>query len=217
MDLRILSVNLGPARVIGYKNSEAVLSGIDKRAVASDAVHVGTLGIDGDEQADLSVHGGPDKAVYAYPADHWPWWETEKKFPCRFASFGENLTLKGADENDVAIGDRFRWGDAILEISQPRAPCYKLGMHARPDIPQLMTISARCGWYFRVVREGKAPTHGASLERVVKSDAPSVYETFVALFGRGISDDSQLRVRDTPGLADSWRRAISAKIGASGR
>jgi MOSC domain-containing protein YiiM len=216
MNLRILSVNIGRARVIGHVHGEEILSGIDKKTVAGDTAFVGALGIEGDEQADLTVHGGVDKAVYAYPAEHWPWWVTEKGIPCRPATFGENLTLEGADENDVAIGDRFRWGDAVLEVSQPRAPCYKLGMHTgRPDAPQIMTLSARCGWYFRVVNVGSAPTHDSTLERIAKSGAASVYETFVVLFGRGVDRDAQLRVRDTPQLAESWRRAISAKIAAS--
>ena len=215
MNLRILSVNVGRPRIIGQVRGEVVISGIGKKPVETDSVFVGATDIVGDEQADLSVHGGVDKAVYAYPADHWPWWERERKFPCRAASFGENLTVEGADESAVAIGDRFRWGDAMLEVSQPRAPCYKLAIHARPDIPQLMTITARCGWYFRVVVEGDAPARDAILERVVKSGAPSVFETFVALFGRGGDADLPLRVRDTPQLADDWRRAISAKIRAS--
>jgi MOSC domain-containing protein YiiM len=212
MNLRILSVNIGRPRVIGAVHGEPVLSGIDKKAVDADSVFVGKLDIDGDEQADLSVHGGVDKALYAYPAEHWPWWENEKKFPCRPASFGENLTLEGADENAVAIGDRFRWGDAVLEVSQPRAPCYKLAIHARPDIPQWMTITARCGWYFRVIDEGKAPVRGAKLTCVTLSGGPSVYETFVALFGRANDNDARIRVRDTRQLAESWRRAVALKI-----
>src|SRR6185312_1381767 len=158
MNLRILSVNIGRARPIGTFENETVISGIDKRGVASERVIVRRLGIEGDEQADLRVHGGLDKAVYAYPSEHWPWWENEQHIECRPAAFGENLTLAGADESEVAIGDRFRWGAALLEVSQPRAPCYKLGLHTkRADAPQIMTLSARCGWYMRVLEEGDAP------------------------------------------------------------
>jgi len=122
MDLRILSVNIGRARVIGTVHGEDVLSGIDKKAMVGDTAFVGALGINGDEQADLTVHGGVDKAVYAYPSENWPWWVTEKGIACRPATFGENLTLEGADENDVAIGDRFRW----------ETPCSKSASRARP-------------------------------------------------------------------------------------
>lgn len=213
MNLRILSVNIGRARAIGARDGETVLSGIDKRPVASDSVVVRSLGIDGDEQADLTVHGGADKAVYAYPSDHWTWWESEKNLPCAPATFGENLTLYGADEDGVAIGDRFRWGDAVLEVSQPRAPCYKLGMHtARPDLPQALTVSARSGWYYRVIAEGSAPSRNGRIERIARSGGPSVRDAFRAMFDPRGDKHSLQRIRDTPALADAWRRPLAAKI-----
>jgi MOSC domain-containing protein YiiM len=213
MNLGILSVNIARARAIGAVHGEPVISGIDKKPVSDGAVFVRSLGIDGDQQADLTVHGGADKAVYGYPADHWPWWEREKKLSCRPATFGENLTLEGADETTIAIGDRFRWGDAVLEISQPRAPCYKLAIHtARPDVPQLMTHSARCGWYFRVIGEGGAPVDNAKLVHISSSGGPTVSDAFVALFDRRAAMELCVRVRDTAQLADSWRHALAAKI-----
>jgi len=218
MNLRILSVNIARPRIIGMWQGEAVLSGIAKTPTAADRLFVGRTNIDGDGQADLSVHGGPDKAVYAYPSAHWPWWESEKHLACGPATFGENLTLEGANENDVAIGDRFRWGGAILEISQPRAPCYKLAVHtARPDAPGLMMLSARCGWYLRVIAEGSAPSHGAAMERIVQSGGPSVRDAFRALFDPRISTDGRRRVHDTPALAQVWRRGVAAKLADSGR
>ncbi len=218
MNLRILSVNIARPRIIGMWNGEAVLSGIAKTQAAADTLFVSRTNIDGDGQADLSVHGGHDKAVYAYPAAHWPWWESEKHLACGPATFGENLTLEGANENDVAIGDRFRWGDAILEISQPRAPCYKLAIHtARLDAPGLMTLSARCGWYLRVIAEGDAPSRDASMERIVQSGGPSVRDAFRALFDPRISTDARRRVHDTPALAEAWRRGLAAKLANSAR
>jgi MOSC domain-containing protein YiiM len=218
MNRRILSVNTARARVIGAVHGEPVLSGIDKKPVATGSVFVRMLGIDGDQQADLSVHGGVDKAVYAYPSGHWPWWEREKKLSCRPATFGENLTLEGADENSVSIGDRFQWGDAILEVSQPRAPCYKLALHtARPDAPQLMTLSARCGWYLRVIAEGAAPSRDATMERIAKGTGPKVRETFVALFDPRISTEERRRIHDTAALAEAWRRGLAAKLAVSRR
>ena len=213
MNLGILSVNIARARVIGAVHGEPVVSGIDKKPLAASSAFVRTLGIDGDEQADLTVHGGVDKAVYAYPAEHWPWWESEKKLSCRPATFGENLTLEGADENAVSIGDRFQWGDAILEVSQPRAPCYKLAIHtARPDVPQVMTRSARCGWYFRVIGEGIAPVENAKLVHISRSGGPTVREAFAALFDRRAAMELSVRVRDTAQLAESWRHAVAVKV-----
>jgi MOSC domain-containing protein YiiM len=210
MNLRILSVNIGRARPIGTWQGETVVSGIGKIPVEG-GVSVRALGIEGDEQADLAVHGGPDKAVYAYPSEHWPWWESETELVCGAATFGENLTLEGADENGVAIGDRFRWGDCVLEISQPRAPCYKLALHTRhADAPRAMTLSTRCGWYFRVIEEGRAVAR--TLERIVDSDNVSVHDAFRALFDRHAPRETLLRIRDTPQLAEAWRRGIGRKL-----
>ncbi|HWA89378.1 MAG TPA: MOSC domain-containing protein [Rhizomicrobium sp.] len=214
MNLRILSVNIARARAIGTFDGETVISGIDKHPVAPDAVRVRALGIDGDEQADLTVHGGIDKAVYAYPSEHWPWWENAQRIACAPATFGENLTLAGASEDEVAIGDRFRWGKSVLEISQPRAPCYKLGLHTgRADAPALMTLSARCGWYCRVVEEGRAPSRDAALERVSQSGHASVRDVFRALFGRDAGEAALSRICEIPALAESWRRPLAAKLG----
>jgi len=216
MQLRIQAVSIARARVIGTVHGEAVLSGIDKKPVAADRVTIGQMGIAGDEQADLSVHGGVDKAVYVYPSEHWPWWQVEKNIACHPATFGENLTLAGADENDIAIGDRFRWGDAVLEVSQPRAPCYKLAIHiGRSDAPQLMTLSARCGWYLRVITPGDAPVRESGLERVSQSGGPTVREAFVALFDRRAAVELRRRVHDWPALAEAWRRGLAAKIPVS--
>jgi MOSC domain-containing protein YiiM len=213
MDLRILSVNISRARVIGAVHGEPVISGIDKKPMGADIANIRALGIEGDQQADLTVHGGLDKAVYGYPADHWPWWTNEKKLPCGPSTFGENLTLEGADESTVAIGDRFQWGDAVLEVSQPRAPCYKLAIHtARPDVPQIMTHAARCGWYFRVVAEGSGAVENAKLVHISNSSGPSVRDAFVALFDRHALRELCERVRDTPQLAEIWRYAMATKI-----
>ncbi len=213
MNLRLLSVNVGRPRPIGVRSGELVISSIAKVPVPTERVGVGVTNIEGDGQADLSVHGGADKAVYAYPSDHWSWWETEHGLRCQPATFGENLTLAGADENSVAIGDRFRWGDALLEVSQPRAPCYKFAMHTgREDAPQLMTLAARCGWYLRVIEEGHAQTRGGELERIRESVGPSVREAFVAALHPRVPQELRLRVHDAPALAASWRSAIARRL-----
>jgi len=217
VELAILSVNVARPRVIAYANGEPVLSAIAKTPpIGQNAVFVGTMNISGDEQADLSVHGGFDKAVYAYPTDHWSWWEKEKGLSCKPGSFGENLTLEGADESDVAIGDQFRWGDAILEIAQPRGPCFKLGIHTgRPDVPQAMTLSGRCGWYLRVLHEGHAPVSNTHFVRVAANGGPSVREAFLAVVDPRASEDLRRRIFAAPGLAESWRHAVAKRL--SGR
>jgi len=209
----VLSVNIGLPRVIGMQNGEAVSSGIAKQPVNLPRVSVGPVGIQGDGQADLRVHGGPDKAVYAYPSEHWPWWESEHALSCKPATFGENLTLSGGDERVVAIGDRFRWGQSILEVSQPRAPCYKFAMHvARQDAPLIMTKSARCGFYLRVLEAGEAPAQDAVLERLATSGGPSVHDAFTAALHPRVDRDLRLRVHDAPQLAAAWRTAVARQI-----
>jgi MOSC domain-containing protein YiiM len=206
--LKLLTLSVGLPRVIALdKDGRPVLSGIAKAPVTADSVFVGRENIEGDGQADLRVHGGRDKAVYAYPADHWPWWTTTHKLACAPNTFGENLTLEGADENAVGIGDRFRWGEALLEIAQPRAPCFKLALHAREDIPARMTISARCGWYFRVVETGFAPASG-ELVRERDTGGPSVREAFVAVLHPRTAQSSRDRVRDAADLSVAWKRMI---------
>ena len=208
MKLRIVSLNVGLPRLLATTaEGEAIQSGIAKTAVSAGEVFVGRTNIEGDGQADLRVHGGRDKAVYAYPTEHWPWWTKEHNLACVPGTFGENLTLEGADENAVAIGDRFRWGSALLEVAQPRAPCFKLGLHARDDIPARMTISARCGWYFRVVETGFAPTRG-ELIREHDTGGPSVREAFVAALHPHTPEASRLRVREAVDLSPAWKRNI---------
>jgi MOSC domain-containing protein YiiM len=213
MDLRIVSVNVARPRLIARLDGEAVESAIGKIPVEAESVFVGRINIEGDAQADLTVHGGADKAVYAYPVDHWPWWQS-KGFETVPATFGENLTLVGASEDDIHIGDRFRWGDTVLEVSQPRGPCYKFAIHtARADAPQLMTISARCGWYLRVLEEGGAPAAGSLMTRVSMADGnPSVGEAFRAMYHPRIPRELRQKVHDTAPLAAAWRAGLASRL-----
>ena len=157
MSLRLASVNVSLARPMRIGELE-VMTGIGKRAVAG-AVDVGPLGLAGDEQADLSVHGGPGKAVYAYPSEHYPFWNTvraqaqvalwDEALP--YGSLGENLTLAGVAENELWIGDMLRFPGCQLAVSEPRFPCFKFNAamgfrHAA----KLMIESAWCGTYLAV-------------------------------------------------------------------
>ena len=114
------------------------------------------LNLDGDEQADLTVHGGPDKAVYSYASEHYPWWQQQMPdvdFP--FGKFGENLTTRGLLESEVCVGDEFQIGSAVIKATQPRLPCYKLGVKfGRSDVIKMFVRSGFSGIYFSVVEEG---------------------------------------------------------------
>lgn len=215
--LKLIATSVGMPAPLGVWHDEEVVSGIRKAPLQSPAVAVGATNIVGDGQADLTVHGGPDKAVYAYPSDHWPWWKEKARFDAAVASFGENLTVEGADEHAIRIGDRFAWGATELEVSQPRAPCFKFTMlTAREDMAAYMTVSARTGWYFRVLKEGDAPTQGELTRTHTNDEMPTVYEAFTAVFHPRVMSDMIERVVNAPPLARDWRFAVLRRLRAAG-
>jgi len=150
----ILSVRVSRAKNVRFQGDE-ILTGIFKEPVEGK-IALRTLNLDGDEQADLTVHGGVDKALYVYPSEHYPFWKQELpevNFP--WGAFGENLTTSGLLESSVCIGDEFQAGTAVIRVTQPRLPCYKLAMKlGRPDIIRRFMKSCRSGIYFSVVEEG---------------------------------------------------------------
>jgi MOSC domain-containing protein YiiM len=151
---KIISVCVSKAKVI-TRNGREVLTGIFKDPV-NEKIQLRGLNLDGDEQADLTVHGGIDKALYLYPSEHYPYWHKElPENDLPFGAFGENLTTVGLLEDFVCIGDEFRMGTAIVRVSQPRLPCYKLALRiGRIDIIKRFMMSGRSGIYFSVVQEG---------------------------------------------------------------
>jgi MOSC domain-containing protein YiiM len=153
--MRVVSVNVGKPREVEWKG-KIVSTGIFKEPVTG-RVAVRRLNLDGDRQADLSVHGGPEKAVYVYPAEHYQFWRNE--FPnmeLPWSMFGENLTVEGLQEDTVNIGDQFRIGSARVVVTQPRMPCYKLGIKfKRDDILKRFLVSGRSGFYLAVLEEGE--------------------------------------------------------------
>lgn len=157
--MRVVSVNVSLPKTVAAGGHE-VRTGIFKEPVGGP-VAVRRLNLAGDAQADLSVHGGLNKAVYAYPAEHYPAWqaETGRAFP--FGQFGENLTTEGLLEDAVRIGDVYRFGSAVLEVAQPRMPCFKLAIRMNdPGFPKRFMKSGRTGFYLRVVDEGEVAAGG---------------------------------------------------------
>jgi MOSC domain-containing protein YiiM len=152
-DASILSIQVGRPATLRV-HGRSVKSAINKQAVVGP-VMVRRLNIDGDEQADLRVHGWPDKAVYCYPSEHYAAWRQETRRPLEFGFFGENLTLSGVLETDLHIGDVLSIGGALLQVSQPRLPCFKLGAkYGDQRFVSRFFKSARCGFYCRVLKEG---------------------------------------------------------------
>ena len=153
--MRLVSVNVGRPRRVGFHGRQ-VRSAIWKSPVEG-RVHAGTLGLEGDKQSDLRVHGGPDKAVYAYPSEHYAHWMRELGLPdLPWGAFGENLTTEGLLERDVRVGDRFQAGSAEFLVTDPRMPCYKLGVRFdRDDMVKRFLEHGGSGFYLAVLREGE--------------------------------------------------------------
>lgn len=206
--IELAAVNVGVPSLLAQSRGEKVWSGIRKHPVpSSETLWLSALNLSGDGQADLSVHGGPDKAVYAYPSEHLTWWELELDEPLGPAPFGENLSTIGVAEADVRIGDVWAWGDARLQVSQPRWPCFKLALHReRADIQGLFRHSGRTGWYLRVLDPGEVPAAGPI--EVVRTDerAITVADAHHAMDDVHRQDPDRLRaVADHPQLAEQWR------------
>jgi MOSC domain-containing protein YiiM len=210
--MHLLSVNVGRPRVLDWQGT-AVTTGIFKEPV-TDPVAVTRTNLAGDGQADLDEHGGVDKAVYAYPGEHYPLWSRELERPTLpWGMFGENLTTEGLTEATVRIGDRFAIGTAEFEVSQPRLPCFKLGLRfERADIVKRFLQSGRLGFYLRVRREGVI-TRGEEIRRLASDeDAPTV-ANLALLEATDRSDVGLLRraVR-TAALSGSWRERYRERL-----
>jgi MOSC domain-containing protein YiiM len=153
--VKIVAVSVGRPREVQWQG-ETVKTSIFKSPVTG-RVRVGRLNIQGDEQSDLEVHGGEDKAVYAYPAEHYAFWrELLPGVALPWGVFGENLSVEGLLESGVHIGDRFRMGSAEFVVTEPRMPCYKLAIRfGRPDMVKRFMKSGRTGFYLAVLKEGE--------------------------------------------------------------
>ena len=168
-------MNVGSVHELGRIRGKPVRSGFIKKPV-SGSVKVGRLNLEGDRQADLTVHGGVDKAVYAYPSEHYPYWA--KKYPkmeMPWGSFGENFTTEGLLEDEVHVGDRFVVGSAEFAVTQPRFPCYKLGLRfGTQAILKTFLDSEKSGYYLKVLQEGKVKA-GDSIRTIeVNESSPTI-------------------------------------------
>jgi MOSC domain-containing protein YiiM len=174
--MKLSSVNVGLPKTVQWRG-QAVTTGIFKSPV-DGPVALRRHNLDGDGQADLSVHGGPYKAVYAYPAQHYAYWREElPDVELGWGHFGENFTVEGMDEDSICIGDEFSVGSTRVVVTQPRMPCFKLGVRfGRADMPKLFLQSQRSGFYFGVVEEGQVQA-GDAIESLAKHpDALSVVD-----------------------------------------
>ncbi len=208
----VIEIRVGRPRPFGPRGEP---SAIDK-APADGPLLAAATGLAGDEQGDPRHHGGPDKALHAYAAAHYPDWRRElPELAQRFrpGAFGENLVVAGVTEAGVCLGDRFRLGGALIELSQGRQPCWKLNVRfGRPDMARLVQETGRAGWYFRVIEPGEiAAGEVAALEARPNPGWP------LARVSRLLYHDRMNRTdlaafAALPGLTPSWRRLAEARL-----
>jgi MOSC domain-containing protein YiiM len=210
--MKVISLNVGLPRLI-LRGEEPVSTGIFKAPVAGP-VMMRTLNLDGDRQADLSVHGGPEKAVYLYPAEHYEFWQAELPgMNLPLGMFGENLTTVGLLESETNIGDRFRVGSAEVMVTQPRMPCYKLGIRfGRTDILRRFLASERSGFYLSVSKEGEVQA-GDEFKLIEKNPSGVRVVDVTRLYS---SDKGNLdllrRAIATEALPQSWRSYFQERM-----
>jgi MOSC domain-containing protein YiiM len=210
--MKIISVNVGLPRLV-LRNGEPVSTGIFKEPVAG-RVMVRTLNLDGDRQSDLSVHGGPEKAVYGYPSEHYDFWKRElPDMDLPWAIFGENFTTTGLFETETNIGDKFRVGTTEVMVTQPRMPCYKLGIRfGRTDIIKRFLASERTGFYFSVLKEGEVGA-GDQFELIEKNASGVRVVDVTRLYSSDKENvDLLRRAIATEALPDNWREYFRKRI-----
>ena len=211
-DTKLISVNVGLPRVV-MSNGEPVSTGIFKGPLPGRMI-LRTLNLDGDRQADLSVHGGPSKAVYVYPSEHYDYWKhelPEMKLP--WGMFGENFTTAGLFESELNIGDKFRIGSAVVVVTEPRMPCYKLAIKfGRPDIVKRFLASERTGFYFAVLREGDVGG-GDPIQLMERSGHSLTVSHVTQLYTREKHNTELLRrAIDVEALPESWRSYFQHRL-----
>ena len=211
----IAAVHVGTPTVLAQVDGVAVWSGIRKHPVApGTTLWMSTVNLAGDGQADLSVHGGPDKALYVYPSEHLGPWADELGEVLGDAPFGENVDTIGVTEDGACIGDLWAWGDATLEVCQPRWPCYKLALlRGRADVQKLMRRSGRLGWYLRVLEPGEVSTSGEIA--VVHRDPArlSIADAHRAMSDRHLEDPDVIHALvDHDRLSEEWRGPLRERL-----
>jgi MOSC domain-containing protein YiiM len=203
--MKILSVNVGLPREATWQG-KVVTTGIFKDPVRAP-IMLRTLNLDGDQQADLTVHGGVNKAVYAYPSEHYGYWRAELPgIDLPFGMFGKNFTTEGAFEDALYVGDRFRIGETEVMVTEPRMPCYKLGIKfGRPDIIKRFLASRRTGFYFAVVRGGMVSA-GDAIELIGREQHDVSVADVTRLYAFEKDDVKTLRrALEVESLPESWK------------
>ena len=210
--MRILSINVGRPREIESRG-KMVRTSIFKEPVAGP-VWARTLNLDGDEQSDLTVHGGADKAVYAYPSEHYAYWREQlPRIDFPWGAFGENLTTAGLTETAVHVGDRLHIGAAEFVVTQPRLPCFKLGIRfGRLDMVKRFQESGRTGFYLAVVGEGALHAGDAIRHTPGEQHGVSIADVARLYTSKGNEQALLRRAIEVTALPDSWREYFRSRL-----
>jgi len=212
----LVSVNVGLPRDVESRG-KVVRTSIFKAPVAG-RVRVTSLNVEGDRQSDLTVHSGIDKAVYAYPSEHYGYWRDQLPgMELPWGAFGENLTTEGLLEDQVHVGDRFAAGSAEFIVTQPRMPCYKINVRfGRSGMARQFLRSGRTGFYLAVLREGEIGA-GDAIARVAVDDGRVTVADVVRLYASdGADRDLLRRASELPALPESWREHFRQQLRESG-
>ena len=215
MDIRIHAVLAGATRPLGATRH---LSGIDKQAFTAPA-WLGRLGFAGDEQGDRKAHGGPDKAVHHYALDHYPFWVQRigaREVLARAGAFGENISTLGQTESEVCIGDVYRMGEARVQVSQARQPCWKLDVRfATPGMARLVQQTGRTGWYYRVLQEGRVVAGDVLVLERRPQPAWTLARLLDVLYRRTLEVEILEELATLPELTSAWRTLFQRRLESS--
>ena len=198
---RLLSVNVGRVRLFEY-NRRPAKSAIWKTPVTGRIAARG-VNLEGDEQADRKAHGGPDKAIYAYAVEDLHWWQQELARPLVYGALGENLTTEGIAVNDALIGERWEIGTTVVEVSEPRVPCWRLGVRMNDEtFPRRFTAALRPGSYLRIIVEGDLAS-GDEIRVIHRPDHDLTIQDVFRIYTRDRNE--VVRLVAIPQLSESWR------------
>ncbi|WP_027007539.1 MOSC domain-containing protein [Conexibacter woesei] len=209
---RVLSLQVGRAGTLPWRDGEVATAIVKKPVLDGARIALSPTGFDDDEQADLTVHGGPDKAICCYASEHFPYWVRllERSEPMPPGAFGENLTLHGALETGVHIGDTYRLGDdgVVVQVSQPRGPCFKLAARwGTKRVTREMAYDMIAGFYFRVIETGTVAA-GDTLELLDRTSPITVAEVLRVTYRDRHDPQALSRVVAVPELAEQWRTSL---------
>ena len=212
--MKLVSINVSLPREIDHNNKH-IQTSIFKQPVSGD-IAVSQFNLAGDQQSDLKNHGGEHKAVYGFSASHYDFWREKLNNPdIVYGQFGENLTISNLDETSLCIGDQLQIGDCILEITQPRVPCFKLGIAFNlSTMPAMFIQHAATGIYFRVIQTGTIST-GIPVERIYQHpEKLSIQTLFKAYFDKQFidSDTVMKQAASIPELSSEWRQKVLSRI-----